>query len=517
MVRQRVSHAMSIPSQLPSIALATRSSALQALALQAGQMLDGKVIGPAPNGGTQVQINGQMLNLVLPNAVNVGAVLNFEVQGSGAQLRLALLLQPATPQPAPSPQPPVTVSAGARAAIENAPLAQASQSAVTSSPPALAPQPSAFAQVPGSVAPTVTTNAGTTPPPASVYPQAAARAPVVTSTPSGLSVQPPNVAPMAAPERPAGVMTQGTAPPVAQPATPKAALAQMVQVSLPRQDSAAGLTTALSSLAGKVGLPEPVMRAVQRVLAAQVSLEGGKLDGSALQKAVLNSGLFQEAQLARGAVTLAQGDVKASLLALRQTMASWLGHGTPVAAVANVPPPLKGAVPRARGPAVAPLDPGSTLEDLGRHVQERTEGALARLRLHQHASLPDAQAKGSGDWSLDLPVLVGQHQTVMQFQIHRDQQNGTEAEGERGWQMRFAINLPDLGEVGAQVSLRGQATGVMLWATEPDASAALESEIDALRETLVSVGLQPGAIVVRHGEPPAPAARPSGNFVDART
>ncbi|KKC38803.1 hypothetical protein WH87_07835 [Devosia epidermidihirudinis] len=516
MVRQRVSHAMSIPSQLPSIALATRSSALQALALQAGQMLDGKVIGPAPNGGTQVQINGQMLNLVLPNAVNVGAVLNFEVQGSGAQLRLALLLQPPTPQPAPTPQPPVTVSAGARAAIENAPLAQASQSAVSSSP-TLAPQSSAPAMVPGSVAPTVTTNAGTTPPPASVYPQAAARAPVVTSTPSGLSVQRPNVAQMAAPERPAGVMTQGTAPPVSQPATPKAALAQMVQVSLPRQDSAAGLTTALSTLAGKVGLPEPVMRAVQRVLAAQVSLEGGKLDGSALQKAVLSSGLFQEAQLARGAVTLAQGDMKASLLVLRQTMASWLGHGTPVAAVANVPPPLKGAVPRARGPAVAPLDPGTTLEDLGRHVQERTEGALARVRLHQHASLPDAQAKGSGDWSLDLPVLVGQHQTMMQFQIHRDQHNGTEAEGERGWQMRFAINLPDLGEVGAQVSLRGQATGIMLWAAEPDASAALESEMDALRETLVSVGLQPGAIVVRHGEPPAPAARPSGNFVDART
>src|SRR5215217_7310793 len=93
---------MSISSQLPQVVVAARSGALQALALQAGQTLEGTVIGPAPNGGTQVQISGQMLNLLLPTLAKAGETLKFEVQGGGAQLRLAL--QPATmPSPAPGP------------------------------------------------------------------------------------------------------------------------------------------------------------------------------------------------------------------------------------------------------------------------------------------------------------------------------------------------------------------------------------------------------------------------------
>jgi hypothetical protein len=75
-----------------------------------------------------------------------------------------------------------------------------------------------------------------------------------------------------------------------------------------------------------------------------------------------------------------------------------------------------------------------------------------------------------------------------------------------------------MGEVGAQVTLRAGATGVMLWATEPSASTALEAEIASLRETLDGAGLRPGAVIVRHGEPPMPAvAAPSGHFVDAQT
>lgn len=505
---------MSIPSQLPLIALAARAGALQALALQAGQILDGKVIGPAPNGGTQVQINGQMLNLLLPGAAVAGAMLSFEVQGSGAQIRLALLPQPAPPPQAQvSAQPPVSVSVGAQAAIATAPQAQpqAGQSVAA----ALPTNPSGVAvpivtNAPNGAASAAPIGAPSQPPITQPYAQSkgvAMQAPVQTAT-TTLSTQTQS-APV---ER---AVSSAVTP--AQPTTAKAALAQMVQVSVPRQDSVANLTSALSSIAGKVALPEPVMRAAQRVLAGQVSLEAGKLDGAAMQKAILGSGLFQEAQLAKGATTLVQGDMKGSLLALRQTLTTWLGNAAPLAQVAQVPPPLKGAVPRAKSTGVVPLDPSAAPDEIGRQVLERTEGALARIRLHQHASLPDAQAKGGGDWSLDVPVLVGQHQTMMQFQIHCDQHNGQETGGERGWQMRFAINLPELGEVGAQVSLRGQATGVMLWGADPAASAALEGEVETLRQALVGVGLKPGAIVVRHGEPPTPQAAPTGSFVDART
>ncbi len=292
----------------------------------------------------------------------------------------------------------------------------------------------------------------------------------------------------------------------------------MVQAALPRQNSIASLTAALTAVAGKVALPEPVIRAAQQVLANRVVLDGGKLNGAALQKAVLGSGIFQEAALGDATARLptAQTDMKSALLGLRQSLATWLGQQGALAAVAQPPPPLRGQVPRAKGPLPAPVDPASGSESVGKQLLDRTDAALSRMRLHQHASLPDPATRNA-DWSLDLPVVISGQQTLLQMQIHRDEHGASEDQNERGWQMRFAMNVPDMGEVGAQVTLRGRTTGVMLWAADAETSAALESEINALRDTLASVGLQPGSVIVRHGAPQTPAPGPSGHFVDARS
>lgn len=302
-----------------------------------------------------------------------------------------------------------------------------------------------------------------------------------------------------------------------QAATPQAALAQMVQAAVPRQGSVMALTTALASISGKVVLPEPVARAAQQVLAGRIAIDGARFDGNALQSALRGSGVFQEAGLARGAqAALQPPDMKSALLALRQTLTTWLGQQAPVAAVVPIPPPLRGITPRARASAPPPIDPGAAPEEVGKQLLERTDSALARIRLHQHASLPDPTGR-TAELSMDLPVMVGTHQTLMQFQIHRDQHNEGDATAERGWQMRFALNLPGMGEVGAQVTLRAGAVGVMLWASEPAASAALEAEVGGLRESLAAAGLHPGAVIIRHGEPPAPPAASSGHFVDSRS
>ena len=597
MVRQGPER-MSIPSQFPQLVAATRTGALQALALQAGQMLDGKVIGPAPNGGTQVQIAGQMLNLVLPLLAKAGETLKFEVQGSGAQLRLAL--QPAladSPQapalaplpaqpsslPLPAGQPAVAAAppsgqpvAQGVSAPAPAPASTTPQS--TSAAPAAAQQsvgvPSASPQAGNTVALAVPAASGN---PASALgaavqaqslpaqPMVAASPPPAPSAqppvplPAGVSASVPAVVPQgvpvaqpyppAAPKSavtlgqplfptaavtPAGARALGApastvqatpsvatpAPPVPapMPTTPQAALAQMVQTALPRQDGITSLTTALTSIAGKVALPEPVVRAAQQVLAGRVSIDGGKLDAAVLQKAIVRSGIFQEAALARTGSPLPapQTDMKSALLALRQTLTSWLGQQAPLTPASQIPPPLRGHVPRARTSDTPPIDPKGAPEEVGKQLLERTEAALSRVRLHQNASLPDPVARGA-DWSMDLPVMIGSHQTLLQLQIHRDEHNASETAAERGWQLRFALNLPGMGEVGAQVSLRGVSTGVMLWATERETSEALEADVDALRDTLASVGLRPSAIIVRHGEPPAPPPAPSGHLVDAST
>lgn len=548
---------MSIPSQLPQLVTAARAGALQALALQAGQVVEGKVLGAASNGGTQVEIKGQLLNLLLPVATKPGTMIQFEVQGSGAQAKLAMhapagvvptpvlaaaapaqgatvvqvSAQAATPMPAPgaaiaAPQQGAPAASAVAASVAGS-VAPTPQAAVAQPQPPIAPT---IASVPQAAAPAGQTTAAVPAPalpgaPAGMPPAVpVAAAQRAAGRPQGAVFYPTTsvarTTPVAANPAPVGGAPGMAAPPTAAPsvaATPQAALAQMVQAALPRQHSVAALNATVAAVLGKVPLPEPVVRAARQVLAGQLDLGTAKLEGATLQRAVLRSGVFQEASLARG-TPVAAADAKTALLALRQTLTTWLGgQQAPVQAAAQVAPPLRGSVPRARaGEAPAAVDPAAAPEEAGRQLLARTEAALSRLRLHQHASLPDPSGRQSADWSMDLPVLVAGHQTVMQLQIHRDAPDEGKDVVERGWQMRFALNLPGLGEVGAQVSLRGGATGVMLWASEPETAAALEADLGDLREGLAATGLRPGAVIVRQGAPPEPR-RPAAehHLVDA--
>ncbi|HEV7290867.1 MAG TPA: flagellar hook-length control protein FliK [Devosia sp.] len=281
-----------------------------------------------------------------------------------------------------------------------------------------------------------------------------------------------------------------------------------------RQSSSAPLLSALASPAVRSALPQPVLLAAEQLGALQLPLAAGGIGGAALRNAILSSGIFREAMLASGTSPSPQGDVKSALLALRQSLVSWIGKQQPAAVVAVAAPPVRGAPPRARAADIPPIDPTSPPDEVGRQVLERTESSLARIRLQQHSSLPDSLASGKAEWNLELPVLIGLHQTSMQIQITRDQENSVPADQERGWQLRFAINLPTLGEVGAQVSLHGGATGVMLWAAEDETRQLMEQEMESLREQLQAAGLQPGSIILRQGVPTSPPL-PSGHLLDS--
>ncbi|MBJ3784252.1 flagellar hook-length control protein FliK [Devosia sediminis] len=325
----------------------------------------------------------------------------------------------------------------------------------------------------------------------------------------------------ASPNMGGGVISASVTPqaPVATaPATsPQAALAQMVQQALPRQDSILGLTRALTAIAGKVALPEPVAKAAQQVLAARLLLDGGKLGGAALKVAIQQSGVFQEAMLASGQA--AGGELKGALLTLRQGLGAWLGNQAPVAQVGTVPPPIRGHVPRARAGEGAPPDMPDDPIEAGKVLLERTEAALSRLRLHQNASLPDPNpARQDAQWSMDLPVIVAGQNQILHLQIQRDAEQEAERSEERSWQVRFAINLAERGEVGAQISLRAKNTSVLLWADQVSTAQSLGVAVEELREELAGVGLVPGAIVVRAGVPAEEPVHPpglGGHVVDA--
>jgi hypothetical protein len=477
---------MTIASHLPAISPAQASSALRHAALSPGQTVEGRVHGPAPDGGTLVQIGRQSLSLSLPASVSVGTLLSLRVEQADGQLRLALIgaRPPSTPQ---LPATNVDISQASRPA----------QAPLTYGPPATP----AVAAVPVA-APAVATLAP------AIAPSAA--------TP-GLAGIPP-IAPVAPPSSAIGAQLQSNgAPPftITQPGpngvapyggglppTPQAvALNQMVQRALPLQASLGGLTGLLPAALGQLAFPEPVLKAARQILDNQLVPRGGSVvDASALKTAVQNSGVFQEARLAAGAPAGSGTDTKSGLLALQKSLGQWLGNQAQIAAAAPVPPPLRNVLPRARlpeAPSVLPVDP----EEAGRMLLERTDAALSRVRLHQHASLPDHARPAEPSWSMEIPIMAGLQQAILQLQIQRDGTNEGERAEERGWQVRFAVNLPTLGEVGAQISLRAQTVGVMLWADESETARGFEAGVEDLRLSLMEAGLLVGAVVIRRGAP----------------
>ncbi len=570
MVRSDSVWQMSITPQLPPIPLAQASAMLRAVAQANGSQVEARVLGPLPNGATQVQIGRQVMSLQLPTPQLPGTTLTLAVQQTEGQVRVTLVSAQPPQMPTASSLPPISTPAtsvqlsaaalaGNTQAASPAPaLAGANSPAV----PSVAQPASAVATQPAGTAPASNATAGASPapvPPNSAPASPSQAGPVPVPPQANLAARPAIPYPIAAAGVPlpnaGGPLGSATAalPPVSQPlassvvgqhaaptngqapqqgtsmpsaapavapstapATPQAALSQMVQQALARQDSVVGLTTALTQVVARVALPEPVMKAAQQVLAQRLSLDGGGPDGATLQKAVRASGIFQEAMLAGGLGKAAGGDMKTALLGLQRQLGAWLGDQPSIEQVRSIPPPLRGLMPRAR----ESLPLGDLPEEphlAGKALLERTDAALSRLRLHQNASLPEPSARHEAQWSLDLPVVMGGQQSLLHIQIHRDRDADPEQNEERGWQVRFAINLSEMGEVGAQISLRGSATGILLWADREDTAAALAEGVSGLRQELEALGLNTGAIVVRTGAPmpPAASATSSGHIVDA--
>lgn len=487
---------MTISSQLPVVFHAKAGSLLRALSLTPGQNLEARVLHQAAGGMTRVQVGGQFLALNLPNAQPVGTILTLAVQQVDGQMRLALLSSrqpPAQSQSQPATTIQLSQGQGAQGPLPAQAYGPASQ---------IAPQSSAPGNAAQIGAPAVTAS----PQPAAATPGAAA---APSASPQGTGAN------GAAAAR-AGALQYGPispAPPGQGPT--QAALTQMVQQAIPQQGSLTAVTGLLTALMSQSGLPGPLLKAARQVLGNQLDLTG-KIDGAALKDAVTKSGLFQEAALAANRPAAAAADMKSGLLALRHGLAQWLGNEAQLSPIARLPPPLRGMIPRVRqleqASPILPLDP----EDAGRLLLERTEGALSRLRLHQHASLPEAGHRAETQWNLDLPIAVAGYQTILQLQIHQDAHSEVVEPEDRSWQVSFATNLPDLGEVGAQISLRGKLTGILLWAERKDVVADLGGRVEALRQELASVGLVPGAIVVRVGPPAEPlSSRRAGAAVDA--
>jgi hypothetical protein len=312
------------------------------------------------------------------------------------------------------------------------------------------------------------------------------------------------------PTQPAAILQHQSSP----PATPAAALAQMIPEALARQNSIAPLIASLAAIVARPGaLPEPVLRAALQVLGQRVQLPPTGPTAHIIETAIAKSGVYLEAALARG--TPPAADLKAGLVALKGAISIWLGgNPAPVTAAQQAAPPLRGMPPRAQATDLPPLPDAP--REAARALHSQADAALSRVKLMQLASLPDADPIRPTIQELrtEVPFLIGQELVLAQFQVFRD---GTrrKSEGKRGWTMRFALNSAATGEVGAEIGLLGRAVNVALWAADPDTAANLEAALPELAPALAALGLEPGAVRVR-ALPPEPPRPASGQYLDSR-
>jgi hypothetical protein len=303
------------------------------------------------------------------------------------------------------------------------------------------------------------------------------------------------------------------APPVGSAAS--VALGQATQAAA-RQDSIAPLLQNLGALQGRMAsFPRPVVEAALRLLAGRLAVGKTAPDPAQLKQAILRSGVLTSGPAATGTVAT---DLRTGLLQLRSALLGFLGAEiAPVAAVTRrPPPPTRDSQPRGFRAEPASLPDTATPKEAGRTLLQQTEAALSRIRLLQLASLPQdaarAGAPSAADWTLEVPMLLGNELAIAQLRIAGDGRHRT-AKRDREWRLQFSVNFSILGEVGAQIGFRDRRTSIALWAEEPATASALEALLPDLGTALADRGLEVGSLRVGRRSPATRQPR-TGQLLD---
>ncbi len=195
----------------------------------------------------------------------------------------------------------------------------------------------------------------------------------------------------------------------------------------------------------------------------------------ALKRAVQQSGLFLESQLLAlldSGNMLPSGDLKAAMLKL-------------LARVSRVLPPIGGDAD-AEPEQVAML----TLRD-------ELEGALSTIMLKQLAAW---RADGRA-WSFDIPFRIDDAVYSVALRIEREPTHaGVKSDPEdTDWKILINVTLPKLGDVTAELFLRGEKVSVVLYAQQDDTARLMNGSLHQLKSNLEGRGLNVSVLLCHQG------------------
>ncbi len=299
------------------------------------------------------------------------------------------------------------------------------------------------------------------------------------------------------------------------------------------QDSLAPLMANLRGLSqGTLAftLPKTLLQASDRLLANALPVERQAPTAEMLKTAVQRSGLFLEAHQADGRAVSPQADIKAGLLALRDTLAPLIAKlaegpalrvgssspsttptkGAPVEAIPEAgnqrPPPPRRDGPPAFQPIAEPtLQPGEKPLVVAETLMRQTEAALDRVTLSQYASLPPDQPRADMQgprWLTELPLAMQAGIAMMPLQVEKEppRQGPQEAQGPI-WRVRFALDIEPMGPLQGVVTLQGRNVGVTLWAVREETSRLLRQAAPGLESALLEASFAKGDVEIHLGQP----------------
>ena len=511
-------------------------------ALTAGRTVPARLLALEPDGTATAAIGDAKVSLVLAGrqakeaALQPGATLMLRLEAPerpGGDLRATLVEIRPSPAPQgqpPAPQGPSPQGAAPAAGTAPQPTPAASPAPGAPSPPAAAaPAAAAGIAVPAAAPP------GSAPPVAGTI---AAAAPAheagagAAAGPQGATI------PMSVADTVRAAAAGPGAPPAAPPVSARALIGPMLGAALQRQDSLAPLFANLRGVSDgalALALPKTMLAAAERVLAQAVPVERTPLTGPRLQEAVKASGLFMEANAAAGRPPSPTGDLKAALVALRQTLEPLIEAfgpapqaGRPAAAEAGpalrdgmpLPPPRRDGPLAPQPAAERSIVAGDPPAAIAAKLLEQTDAALDRIKLTQYASLPPEAPRAESPqaapqrWMAEVPLAFQHGTAILPLQVERDPpRRSVEGVAPPVWRIRFALDVEPMGPLQGVVTLQGRAVGVTLWAEREDTGQMLRGAAPDLESALLHADFGSGSVDVHTGRPQV-AQPTAGQFLD---
>ncbi len=182
----------------------------------------------------------------------------------------------------------------------------------------------------------------------------------------------------------------------------------------------------------------------------------------------------------------------------------------------NAPPPLPGSQPRAQGRAAATLPSLSNMMEGMGELLRQTEGALARLQLHQLSSLNEQEGPKQA-WSLELPLRDEENSELLHLRIEKDGGSDNENDPRAPINVTLALDLENLGPIYARLNLVRDTVSVAFWAEREETVTQARQALESLQEGLRDAGLVAENLNVHQGQPPNLAAfRQSDRILDVQ-